>query len=261
MPTLTGTSAADIAAPTVKSGHVFSFSQDGASFLLDGEPFQIRSGEMHPCRIPAEYWQHRVLMAKAMGMNCIALYVMWNYHETSPGIFDFHTGNRDIEAFMRLCQREGMWVLLRPGPYICGEWDLGGIPSYLLSYPHIQLRTDSATDPRYMAAVARYIRELSPRIEPLLASNGGPILMIQIENEFGSYASNPAYLEEIRQLWLQGGIQGPFYTEDGLRQLEQNRTNVTGGAIALSHGDAGQIAAIRQEFPAAPAMAGEVYPG
>ncbi|MFM0118133.1 beta-galactosidase [Paraburkholderia sp. RL18-101-BIB-B] len=257
----TGPSAVDIPAPTIHSGHTFSFSQDGESFLLDGEPFQIRSGEMHPARIPAEYWQHRILMAKAMGMNCIALYVMWNYHETSPGIFDFRTGNHNVEAFIQLCQQEGMWVLLRPGPYICGEWDLGGIPSYLLSHPDIQLRTDSANDPRYMSVVARYIRELSPRIEPLLVSNGGPILMIQIENEFGSYASNPAYLEEIRQLWLHEGIQGPFYTEDGIRQLEQNRTNVAGGAIALSNGDAEQIAAVRREFPAVPAMAGEVYPG
>ncbi|WP_174543272.1 beta-galactosidase [Paraburkholderia monticola] len=248
-------------ASTGKATHTVSFSQDGESFLLDGEPFQIRSGEMHPARIPADYWQHRILMAKAMGMNCIALYVMWNYHETSPGTFDFRTGNRDIEAFIRLCQQEGMWVLLRPGPYICGEWDLGGIPWYLLSDPDIQLRTDSAHDPRYMSAVARYIRELSPCIEPLLVNRGGPILMIQIENEFGSYAANPAYLEEIRQLWLQEGIQGPFYTEDGIRQLEQNRTNVSGGAIALSNGDAEQIAAVRQQFPAVPAMAGEVYPG
>jgi beta-galactosidase len=258
---LTGTHPADIPASTGKGTHTFSFSQDGESFLLDGEPFQIRSGEMHPARIPAGYWQHRILMAKAMGMNCIALYVMWNYHETSPGIFNFRTGNRDIEAFIRLCQQEGMWVLLRPGPYICGEWDLGGIPSYLLSYPDIQLRTDSAHDPRYMSAVARYIRELSPRIDPLLVIHGGPILMIQIENEFGSYAGNPAYLEEIRQLWLQEGVHGPFYTEDGITQLEENRTNVTGGAIALSNGDAEQIAAVRQEFPAVPAMAGEVYPG
>jgi beta-galactosidase len=112
-----------------------------------------------------------------------------------------------------------------------------------------------------MSAVARYIRELSPRIDPLLVIHGGPILMIQIENEFGSYASNPVYLEEIRQIWLREGIQGPFYTEDGIRQLEQNRTTVTGGAIALSNGDARQIAAVQREFPAIPAMAGEVYSG
>ncbi|MEM5318114.1 beta-galactosidase [Paraburkholderia sp. JHI869] len=241
--------------------HTFSFSPSGEHFLLDGEPFQIRSGEMHPARIPREYWLHRIRMAKAMGMNCIALYVMWNYHETRKGIFDFESGNRDIEAFIRLCQEEALWVLLRPGPYVCAEWDLGGLPAYLLSEPDIQLRTDSATDARYMAAVARYIGELVPRIKPLMIDAGGPILMIQIENEFGSYARNPAYLEELRQLWLQGGIAGPFYTEDGLAQLKRNRSTVTGGAIALSNGNAAQIATVRRAFPAVPAMAGEVYPG
>jgi beta-galactosidase len=245
----------------LERGHTFSFSPDGEQFLLDGLPFQIRSGEMHPARIPREYWQHRIRMARAMGMNCIALYIMWNYHETHRGVFDFRSGNRDIEAFIRLCQSEQMWVLLRPGPYVCAEWDLGGLPSWLLRDPDIQLRTDSATDPRYMAAVARYIDELVPRIKPLMSEHGGPILMIQIENEFGSYASNPAYLEELRQLWLEGGITGPFYTEDGLAQLERNRTTVKGGAIALSNGDAAQIATVRREFPSVPAMAGEVYPG
>ncbi|WP_082902568.1 beta-galactosidase [Paraburkholderia ginsengiterrae] len=253
--------AIGVPAPLPGVAQSFSFSRDGKHFLLDGKPFQIRSGEMHPARIPVEYWRHRILMAKAMGMNCIAIYVMWNYHEASPGVFDFHSGNRDIGAFIQLCQQEGMWVLLRPGPYICAEWDLGGIPSYLLSYPDIELRTDSARDSRYMSAVAGYIRELGPRIKPLLVSHGGPILMIQIENEFGSYARNPAYLEELRQLWLQEGIQGPFYTEDGIKQLEQNRTTVTGGAIALSNGNAEQIAAVRRKFPTVPAMAGEVYPG
>ncbi|MGF6979382.1 beta-galactosidase [Paraburkholderia sp. JPY465] len=245
----------------LERGHTFSFSPDGEHFLLDGLPFQIRSGEMHPARIPREYWRHRIRMARAMGMNCIALYIMWNYHETHSGVFDFHSGNRDIEAFIRLCQSEQMWVLLRPGPYVCAEWDLGGLPSWLLRDPDIQLRTDSATDPRYMAAVARYIDELVPRIKPLMCEHGGPILMIQIENEFGSYASNPAYLEELRQLWLKGGITGPFYTEDGLAQLERNHTTVTGGAIALSNGNAAQIATLRRKFPLVPAMAGEVYPG
>jgi beta-galactosidase len=241
--------------------HTFSFSPGGEHFLLDGEPFQIRSGEMHPARIPREYWQHRIRMAKAMGMNCIALYVMWNYHEVHRGVFDFHSGNRHIEAFIRLCQHEGMWVLLRPGPYVCAEWDLGGLPAWLLSHANIQLRTDSATDARYMAAVARYIDELAARVRPLMIEHGGPILMIQIENEFGSYASNPAYLEELRQLWIEAGVDGPFYTEDGLAQLQRNRTTVSGGAIALSNGNAAQIATVRREFPTVPAMAGEVYPG
>jgi beta-galactosidase len=247
--------------PRAGAAHEFAFAPNGDGFLLDARPFQIRSGELHPARIPAGYWRHRIRMVKAMGMNTVSLYVMWNHHETSPGVFDFHTENRDIAAFMRLCQSEGMWVLLRPGPYVCAEWDLGGIPSYLLGDPDIELRTDSGNDARYMPAVIRYIAALVPLVEPLMARNGGPVLMIQIENEFGSYASNPAYLEEIRQAWLGGGIEGPFYTEDGLTQLLANRTSVEGGAIALSNGDAAQIAAVRQAFPAVPAMAGEVYPG
>lgn len=241
--------------------HVFSFAANGDGFLLDGKPFQIRSGELHPARIPVEYWRHRIQMAKAMGMNTIALYVMWNYHELIEGTFDFHTDNRDIEAFIRLCQVENMWVLFRPGPYVCAEWDLGGIPSWLLKHTDIRLRTDRATDPRYMHAVERYIDELLPRVKPLMAESGGPILMIQIENEFGSFDSNSAYLEEIRQFWIRGGIHGPFYTEDGLVQLQQNRSYVADGAIALSNGNAAQIEAVRKAFPSVPAMAGEVYPG
>ena len=241
--------------------HSFGFAADGSAFLLDGAPFQIRSGEMHPARIPVEYWRHRIRMAKAMGMNTVSLYVMWNYVEERPGVFDFRTDRRNVEAFVRLCQAEGVWVLLRPGPYVCGEWDLGGIPPYLLRYPDIKLRVKAADDPHYLPAVARYIRELAERVKPLMIANGGPILMVQIENEYGSYGNDATYVEELRQLWLDAGIEGPFYTEDGLGQLEQNHTNVTGGAIALSGGDAPSIAKTRAEYPDVPAMAGEVYPG
>lgn len=242
-----------------RCGHRFAFAPDGSGFLLDCQRFQIRGGEMHPARIPVEHWRHRIAMAKAMGLNTISIYVMWNYVEPRPGVFDFRTERRDVEAFVRLCRAEGMWVLLRPGPYVCGEWDLGGIPPYLLAVKDIKLRVDA--DERYLAAVRRYIGQLAPRIRPLMVANGGPILMVQIENEYGSYGSDPAYLEQLRQLWIEHGVDGPFYTEDGLGQLEQNHSNVKGGAIALSGGDAASIAAARKAFPAVPAMAGEVYPG
>jgi beta-galactosidase len=239
----------------------FGFAADGSAFLLDGAPFQIRSGEMHPARIPPEYWRHRIRMAKAMGMNTISLYLFWNYFEQRPGVFDFTSERRDFVAFTRLCQDEGMWVLLRPGPYTCAEWDLGGIPPYLLRYPDIKLRVSSADDPHYLAAAGRYINRLVPLVKPLLVANGGPVLMIQIENEYGSYGNDQDYVEEIRQLWVRGGIDGPFYTEDGLGQVENNHTNVPGGAIALSGGDAGSVAECRQAFPDVPAFGGEVYPG
>src|ERR1039457_6425588 len=113
--------------------HRFTLSKN--DFLLDGKPFQIISGEMHPARIPKQYWRHRIQMAKAMGCNTIAAYIFWNYHELSPGVFDFTTENRNIAAFIRICKEENMWVLLRPGPYVCAEWDFGGLPSYLLKIP------------------------------------------------------------------------------------------------------------------------------
>ncbi|MEV6006119.1 beta-galactosidase [Streptomyces sp. NPDC051976] len=261
--TAAGAAAAGLgnASPASAASSRFRFAADGSAFLLDGAPFQIRSGEMHPARIPVEHWQHRIRMAKAMGMNTVSVYVMWNYIEESPGVFDFTTDRRDIARFVRLCQQEGMWVLLRPGPYCCGEWDLGGIPPYLLKNPDIKLRVAAADDPHYMAAVTRYYQALVPRVKPLMIDNGGPVLMVQIENEYGSYGSSAPYLEELRQLWLTGGVSGPFYTEDGLGQATGNKTVVTGGAVALSGGDAGQIAQARKAFPAVPAMAGEVYPG
>ena len=252
-----------LAGPTPNDGshHTLTFGDDGITFLLDGKPFQIRSGEMHPARIPREYWRHRIQMAKAMGMNTIAVYVMWNFHETADGTFDFETGERDVEAFIALCQSEGMWVLLRPGPYICGEWDLGGIPAHLLAHDDIQLRVGSHRDPRFMAAASKYIVELAVRVRPLMSANGGPILLLQIENEYASYGNDVAYLDEIRRAWVGCGIAGPFFTDDGVAQLQENRTALDGCVIGLSGPKAHDIATIREQFPGATVMGGEVYPG
>ncbi|WP_344658716.1 beta-galactosidase [Catenulispora subtropica] len=239
----------------------FTFASDGSAFLLNGQPFQIRSGEMHPARIPVEYWQHRIQMAKAMGLNTISIYLMWNYLEEKQGTFDLTTDRRDFAKFIGLCQQEGMWVLLRPGPYVCGEWDLGGLPSYLLANNPIALRVNSSSDPHYMAAVTRYVNAVAPVIKPLMIADGGPILMVQVENEYASYGSDATYMAQIQQLWINAGITGPFYTEDGLSQVESTHTNVSGGAIALSGGDASGISSCRTAFPKVPAMAGEVYPG
>ncbi|MEV4523801.1 beta-galactosidase [Micromonospora tulbaghiae] len=239
----------------------FGFSADGSNFLLDGQPFQIRSGEMHPCRIPVEYWRHRIQMAKAMGLNAIGVYIMWNDVEPREGVFDFSTDRRNIAAFIRLCQEEGMYVLLRPGPYVCAEWDAGGIPAYLMRHPNIKLRVRTASDPNYMAAVTRYVNALAAQVRPLMVANGGPILMVQVENEYGFFGNDTVYLEELRQLWLRAGITGPFYTQDPLAQVQAARSVVTGGAIGLSRGDAAAIAAARQSFPAVPAFSGELYPG
>lgn len=238
-----------------QTNHRFSLGK--ADFLLDGKPFQIISGEMHPARIPREYWRHRIRMAKAMGCNTIAVYIFWNYHESSPGVFDFSTGNRDIATFIRLCKEEGLWVLLRPGPYVCAEWDGGGLPSYLLKIPDIKVR---CRDSRYMTAVRRYITRLSREILPLQCDHGGPILMVQIENEYGSYGNDKGYLGDLRRLWQ--GITVPFYTADGPTDFMLEAGNLDGCAIGLdSGGSDADFAQASHRNPAVPAFSSETYPG
>lgn len=237
--------------------HTFSLSPE--NFLLDGKPFQIISGELHPARIPKEYWRHRIRMVKAMGCNTIAVYVFWNYHETSPGKFDFGTGNKDLAQFIKTIQQENMWVLLRPGPYVCGEWDSGGIPPYLLKIPDIKVR---CSDPRYMKAVARYIKTLSAVVKPLLVSNGGPILMLQLENEYGSYGNDKNYMEELRKLWIEFGIDVPFYTADGPTLFMLEAGNINDAAIGLDSGYSQADFDLAKKYnPNVPVFSSETYPG
>lgn len=237
--------------------HVFSFSK--SKFLLDGKLFQIIGGELHPSRIPKEYWKHRIQMAKAMGCNTISMYVFWNYHEEEEGKFDFKTGNKDLAAFIRLCQQEGMWVLFRPGPYVCGEWDFGGLPPYLLKYPDIKIR---GMDKRFMEATSRYIKNISSEIISMQCTNGGPILMIQLENEYGSYGNDSEYLKELKKLWMDNGISIPFYTADGPAAHHLEAGALDGCAIGLDPG------ANENDFKTAelhnqnvPSFCSELYPG
>ncbi|WP_190295387.1 glycoside hydrolase family 35 protein [Mucilaginibacter rubeus] len=237
--------------------HVFSLGK--SEFLLDGKPFQIISGEMHPARIPKMYWRHRIQMAKAMGCNTIAAYIFWNYHEQEKGVFDFKTENRNIAEFINLCKEEGMWVLLRPGPYVCAEWDFGGLPPYLLSIPDIKLR---CMDPRYMAEVTRFVGVLSEQVKGLQCTNGGPILMVQVENEYGSYANDREYVNALKELWVKNGINVPFYTADGPTAFMLEAGGVDGAAIGLDSGssDADFEQATKQN-PNVPSFSSESYPG
>ncbi|MDN5286767.1 MAG: beta-galactosidase [Mucilaginibacter sp.] len=237
--------------------HIFSLSKN--DFLLDGKPFQIISGEMHPARIPREYWRDRIRMTKAMGCNTIAVYIFWNYHEATPGNFDFKTGNHDIAEFIRICKQEGMWVMLRPGPYVCAEWDFGGLPSWLLKTPDIKVR---CMDSRYMSAVSRYVARLATEVKPLLCTNGGPIIMSQIENEYGSYANDKTYLETLRKLWLQNGINIPFYTADGATPYMLEAGNIDGAAIGLDSGTSdADFQRATDRNPNVPSFSSETYPG
>jgi beta-galactosidase len=237
--------------------HVFSLSKN--DFLLDGKPFQIISGEMHPARIPKIYWRQRIQMAKAMGCNTIAAYVFWNYLEQQPGVFDFTTENKNIAEFIKICKEEGMWVLLRPGPYVCAEWDFGGLPPYLLKIPDIKVR---CMDPRYMAAVTRYVSVLSKQVKPLLCTSGGPIIMVQVENEYGSYSNDREYIKTLKNLWVTNGINVPFYTADGPTAFMLEAGSVDGAAIGLDSGisDADFEQANKQN-PNVPSFSSETYPG
>ncbi len=240
-------------------GKTHTFSLGTSDFLLDGKPFQIISGEMHPARIPAQYWRHRIQMAKAMGCNTIAAYIFWNYHETEPGVFDFQTENHNIAQFIRIAQEEGMWVLLRPGPYVCAEWDFGGLPSYLLSIPDIKVR---CMDPRYTQAVERYVKNLALQVKDLQVTKGGPVLMVQVENEYGSYGNDRTYMQWMKDLWLKNGIEVPFYTADGAAQFMLEAGSLPGVAIGLDPGtNAGNFAEAAKINPNVPFFCSELYPG
>jgi beta-galactosidase len=237
--------------------NMFSFGK--SEFLLNGKPLQIISGEMHPARIPRIYWRNRIRMAKAMGCNTIAAYVFWNYQESKPGIFDFKTDNHDIAEFIKICQQEGMWVIVRPGPYVCAEWDFGGLPPYLLKIPDLKIR---CMDPRYMTAVERYMTHLAAVVKPLLYTNGGPILMMQVENEYGSYGNDKTYLETLRKIWVKNGIDVPFYTADGATAYMLEAGNIDGAAIGLdSGGSEADFDQAKKRNPNVPAFSSETYPG
>lgn len=237
--------------------HHFSFNK--TEFELDGKPFQIISGEIHPGRVPQMYWRHRIQMAKAMGCNTIAVYVFWNYLEETPGVFDFKTENRNFAQFIKFCQEEGMWVLLRPGPYVCGEWDLGGLPSWLLKIPDIKLR---CMDERYLTAVKRYVAALSKQVKPLLCTNGGPILMVQVENEYGSYGNDRLYVKTLHDLWMKNGIDVPFYTADGATPHMLEAGSLPGCAIGLDSGtNDADFNEAKKCNPNVPVFSSETYPG
>jgi beta-galactosidase len=195
------------------ANHTFELGSD--AFLLDGKPLQMISGEMHCARIPVAYWRDRMKMAKAMGLNTIGTYVFWNAHEAVPGKYDF-SGNNNIAAFIKIAQEEGLWVVLRPSPYACAEWEFGGYPWWLLKDSSLKVRSK---DPRFIDAYTKYIGQLAKQLVPLQVTHGGNILMIQIENEYGSYSDDKSYLDLNRKIFREAGFDGVLFTCDGADQM------------------------------------------
>lgn len=173
-----------------------TFTAGKGTFLLNGEPYVIKAAELHYPRIPRPYWDHRIKMCKALGMNTICLYVFWNAHESRPGEFDF-TGQNDLRAFVELCRDNDMNVILRPGPYVCAEWEMGGLPWWLLKIPGIRLREN---DSRFLERVEIFQKEVAEQVSGLTAPEGGPIIMVQVENEYGSYGEDKEYVGAIRDM-------------------------------------------------------------
>ena len=237
--------------------HTFLLSS--TDFILDGQPFQIISGEMHPARIPAEYWRHRIQMAKAMGCNTIAAYIFWNYHESEEGVYDFTTGNHNLKEFFKIVQEEGMWLIVRPGPYVCAEWEFGGIPPYLLRIPDIKVR---CMDPRYMAAAERYISKLAEEIKPFMITKGGPIVMMQIENEYGSFGNDRNYLFRLKEVWKQAGVDIATFTGDGATEYMLEAGSLPGSAVGLDPGsNQADFDRAAKMNPGVPVFSSETYPG
>jgi beta-galactosidase len=191
-----------------KTVHSFQFGD--SVFLLDGKPFQIISGEMHYPRVPREAWRQRMKAAKAMGLNTIGTYVFWNLHEPQKGRFDF-SGNNDIAAFVRTAQEEGLWVILRPSPYVCAEWEFGGYPYWLQNEEGLTVRSKEG---KYLQEYKSYITEVGKQLAPLQVNHGGNILMVQVENEYGAYGSDKEYLGINRKLFIDAGFDGLLYTCD-----------------------------------------------
>jgi beta-galactosidase len=184
----------------------FAIGQD--DFLLDGKPFQIRCGEMHFARVPREYWRHRLQAIKAMGLNTVCAYLFWNYHEWREGKYDW-SGQRDAAEFCRLAQQAGLWVILRPGPYACAEWEMGGLPWWLLKQPgdaFLRTRADA-----YVQPARRWLREVGRVLAPMQATQGGPILMVQVENEYGFFGEDLDYLRVMRQALLDARFDVPLF--------------------------------------------------
>lgn len=181
------------------------------NFYLDGKPFQVISGSIHYFRVVPEYWRDRLEKLKAMGCNTVETYIAWNVHEPEKGVYDF-SGRNDLVKFVKTAQELGLYVILRPSPYICAEWEFGGLPAWLLQEDGMRLR---ACHEPFLRYVREYYDRLFPLITPLQITEGGPVILMQVENEYGYYGDDSHYMETIRDMMLERGVTMPLISSDG----------------------------------------------
>ena len=237
-----------------------NFTIGKSTFLLNGKPFTVKAAELHYTRIPAPYWEHRIEMCKALGMNTICLYVFWNIHEQTEGQFDF-TGQNDIAAFCRLAQKHGMYVIVRPGPYVCAEWEMGGLPWWLLKKKDIVLRT---LDPYFMERTAIFMKEVGKQLAPLQITRGGNIIMVQVENEYGAYAVDKPYVSAIRDIVKSAGFtEVPLFQCDWSSTFDRNGLDDLLWTINFGTGAniEQQFKRLKEARPETPLMCSEFWSG
>uniref|UniRef100_A0AAR2LL20 Beta-galactosidase n=1 Tax=Pygocentrus nattereri TaxID=42514 RepID=A0AAR2LL20_PYGNA len=241
----------------------FTVDYKNNCFLKDGQPFRYISGSIHYSRIPQVYWKDRLLKMYMAGLNAIQTYIPWNFHEPIPGRYDF-SGDRNLTHFLQLCKDLDLLVILRPGPYICGEWDMGGLPSWLLKKKDIVLRSSDAD---YIAAVDRWMGKLLPMIKPYLYQNGGPIITVQVENEYGSYfACDFDYLRHLVKLFRSHlGEEVVLFSTDGAGVGYLKCGSLQGVYATVDFGPGGNVTAAfeaqRHAEPHGPLVNSEFYTG
>ncbi|MEV7810701.1 beta-galactosidase family protein [Streptomyces flaveolus] len=233
------------------------FAVGKSEFLLDGRPVRLLSGALHYFRVHEGQWGHRLAMLRAMGLNCVETYVPWNLHEPRPGTF------RDVRAvgrFLDAVREAGLWAIVRPGPYICAEWENGGLPAWLTGEPGTRART---RDERYTAHVRNWFHRLLPEIVPRQIGRGGPVIMVQVENEYGSYGSDTGHLEELAGLLRAEGIGVPLFTSDGPEDHMLTGGSLPGVLATVNFGSHAREAfgTLRRHRPGGPLMCMEFWCG
>ncbi|KMQ85919.1 beta-galactosidase-like isoform x1 protein [Lasius niger] len=242
----------------------FGVDYENNQFLLDGEPFRYVSGSFHYFRAPRQYWRDRLRKMRAAGLNAVSTYVEWSLHEPEPGQFNW-VGDADLVEFLNIAQEEDLLVLLRPGPYICAERDLGGLPYWLLrEVPDIKLRTKDAA---FMKYATSYLNQVLEKVKPLLRGNGGPIIMVQIENEYGSYnACDTEYTDMLKEVIVEKvGSKALLYTTDGSSASMLRCGFVPGAYATVDFGTSVNVTSNFQSMrlyqPRGPLVNSEFYPG
>ncbi|MGW7526376.1 glycoside hydrolase family 35 protein [Streptomyces sp. NPDC054783] len=233
------------------------FTVGESDFLLDGRPVRLLSGALHYFRVHEGHWRHRLAMLRAMGLNCVETYVPWNLHRPVPG------GYRDVQAlgrFLDAVREAGLWAIVRPGPYICAEWENGGLPPWVTGEPGTRVR---ARDERYLGRVERWFHRLMPEVVPRQIDRGGPVILVQVENEYGSYGSDTGYLEHLAALLRAEGVTVPLFTSDGPEDHMLTGGSLPGVLATVNFGSHARVAfeTLRRHHPEGPLMCMEFWCG